>query len=311
MSSVVATISSVFIYVLIGYFLKKINIIPIKIEKIFTNISFNILLPLALITYFWLITFPDIYILKFLISFFGAGIFIFILSFSIGKQFLNFKIDDSAIFGLGACFGNSVALGIPLMYSILGPVNAMPYMILVLFHGIIHFTYTTLIIESYRNRDHSNLKKIIYMTLGLAQNATLAGMFIGLTLNYLNAPFPQTLLIVLKTLTMFALPTVLVSMGMGLASFKIDSNFSHSLILTTLKNFIYPLIAFVLAKYIFILSPMLIFIVTMAAALPSGTQTYYFSFRYNALQKTISANVVISTFVSFFTLSFILYFFGY
>ena len=79
MSSVVATISSVFIYVLIGYFLKKINIIPIKIEKIFTNISFNILLPLALITYFWLITFPDIFILKFLISFFGAGIFIFIL----------------------------------------------------------------------------------------------------------------------------------------------------------------------------------------------------------------------------------------
>ena len=92
---------------------------------------------------------------------------------------------------------------------------------------------------------------------------------------------------------------------------NIDSNFSHSLILTTLKNFIYPLIAFVLAKYIFILSPMLIFIVTMAAALPSGTQTYYFSFRYNSLQKTISANVVISTFISFFTLSFILYIFGY
>ena len=57
--------------------------------------------------------------------------------------------------GLGSCFGNSVALGIPLMYSLLGPFNSMPYMILVFFHGFIHFTYTTLIIEGYRNRDSS------------------------------------------------------------------------------------------------------------------------------------------------------------
>ena len=108
-----------------------------------------------------------------------------------------------------------------------------------------------------------------------------------------------------------ALPTVLISMGMALAGFRIDSYFSYSLILTTLKNFLYPLIAFILAKYIFFLSPLFIFIVTMAAALPSGTQTYYFSFRYNSMQKIISTNVVISTFVSFFTLSFLLLIFGY
>ena len=71
------------------------------------------------------------------------------------------------------------------------------------------------------------------------------------------------------------------------------------------------MIAFVLAKYVFLLSPLLVFIVTMAAALPSGTQTYYFSYRYNSLQNIISANVVVSTFVSFFTLSILLFLFGY
>ena len=311
MSSVISTIIGVFIYVLIGYILKKIRIVPSKMEQVFTIISFNVLLPIALITNFWLITFPEILILRFLICFFGAGILIFAISFLIGKHFFKFKIDDSALFGFGACFGNSVALGIPLMYSILGPINAMPYMILVLFHGIIHFTYTTLIIESYRNRNHSYLKMIIYTALGLAQNAALAGMIIGLALNYFSVPFPESLLVILQILTKIALPTVLISMGMALAGFSISSDFSYSLILTTLKNFVYPLIAFIFAKYIFLLSPLLIFIVTMAAALPSGTQTYYFSFRYNSLQKIISTNVVISTFVSFFTLSIILFIFGY
>jgi predicted permease len=311
MSSVLSTILGVFGYVLIGYILKKLHIVPNKLEQIFTSISFNVLLPIALITNFWLITFPDVFIIKLLISFFGAGIIIFILSFLIGKHLFLFKVDDSALFGLGACFGNSVALGIPLMYSILGAVKTMPYMILVLFHGIIHFTYTTLIIESYRNRNQSNLKKVIFTIVGLAQNAALAGMVIGFALNYFSVPFPESLQKILLPLTNTALPTVLVAMGMGLAGFKIISDSFHFLILTILKNFVYPMIAFVLAKYVFLLSPLLVFIVTMAAALPSGTQTYYFSYRYNSLQNIISANVVVSTFVSFFTLSILLFLFGY
>jgi len=204
-----------------------------------------------------------------------------------------------------------VALGIPLMYSILGPVDAMPYMILVLFHGIIHFTYTTLIIESYRNRKQSNINKIIKTIFGLVQNIILVGMFVGLALNYFEIPFPNTLQNILQPIAKLALPTVLISMGMALGGFKITANLSYSIVLTTLKNFIHPLIAFILAKYIFLMSPLLVFIVTIAAALPSGTQTYYFSYRYNSLQNIISTNVVISTFVSFFTLSIVLLLFGY
>ena len=91
MSNVFSTILGVFGYVLIGYILKKFQFIPRKFEQIFTSISFNVLLPLALITNFWLITFPDVFIIKLLISFFGAGIIIFILSFLIGKYFFNLR----------------------------------------------------------------------------------------------------------------------------------------------------------------------------------------------------------------------------
>ena len=159
MNNLFFAVIGVFGYIIIGYFIKKLNIIPNLIEKNFNLISFNILLPIALITNFWKIEFPEILVYQLLISFFGAGIIIFIIGFFFSKHFYNFKTDDSALFGLGSCFGNSVAFGIPLMYSILGPINAMPYMILVLFHGFIHFTYTTLIIEGYRNRSEQNFKK--------------------------------------------------------------------------------------------------------------------------------------------------------
>ena len=64
-------------------------------------------------------------------------------------------------------------------------------------------------------------------------------------------------------------------------------------------------------KYIFLMPETLIVIATLAAALPSGSQTYYFSYRYNSLQETITSNILLSTFVSFFTLSFLIIIFGY
>ena len=311
MTSLLTTVFGVFGYILVGFVIKKINIIPDQFSKIYNYVSFNALLPLALITNFWTITFPELIVHQLILAFFGAGIIIFLIGFFFSKKFLNFKTDDSALFGLGACFGNSVAFGIPLMYSILGPIDAMPYMILVLFHGFIHFTYTTLIIEGYRNRTYSIFKMLVKTITGLAKNIVLFAMFIGITLNYSQIPFPDSLEIILTPITNIALPAVLISLGFALAGFKIINEASHSLVLTTLKNFVHPLIAFTVAKYIFSMPHLLIFIVTMAAALPSGSQTYYFSYRYNSLQKIISANIVLSTFVSFFTLSFLIIIFGY
>jgi len=311
MTSLLTSVFGVFGYIFIGFIIKKINIIPDQFSKIFNYVSFNALLPLALITNFWTIKFPELIVYQLILAFFGAGIIIFLIGFFFSKKFLNFKTDDSALFGLGACFGNSVAFGIPLMYSILGPFEAMPYMILVLFHGFIHFTYTTLIIEGYRNRSYSIFKMLVKTITGLAKNIILFAMFIGIALNYSQIPFPASLEIILTSITNIALPAVLISLGFALAEFKIINETSHSLVLTTLKNFIHPLIAFVIAKYIFSMPHLLIFIVTMAAALPSGSQTYYFSYRYNSLQKIISANIVLSTFVSFFTLSFLIIIFGY
>lgn len=311
MISLVTTVFTVFGYICFGFILKKTNIISNSIFKIYNFLSFNILLPIALITNFWSISFPKLTNYNFIIIFFGTGITIFIIAFYIGRVFFNLKTDDCALFGLSSCFGNSVAFGIPLMFSILGPVDAMPYMILVLFHGLVHFTYTTIIIEGYRNRELATSKIIIYTILGLLKNVILLGMFIGFFLNTYNIEMPSILKSFLIPLSYIALPALLISLGISIGGYKIIHNISHSLVLTGLKNIIFPFIAFIAAKYIFSIPQLLIVTVTLAAALPSGTQTYYFSYRYNSMQKTITSNIVISIFVSFFTLSFLIKVFGY
>ena len=302
-------VSSVFGYILFGFFVNKLQILPKKYIDYFDFTGFNILLPLALIIYFWQVSFPQIDSIGLIISFFASGIFIFITGFLISKQFLNFKTDDSALFGLASCFGNTVAMGIPLMYAVLGPINTIPYMILVFFHGIIHFSYTVIIIEVYRNRKKSIVEIFYQILLGIIKNIVLFGMIIGFILNYSNLIVPSIMKEPLDIFVKLALPMVLISLGLALGNFKIRENIYGALLLTILKNFIHPIIAFCLAHFILELDSLLVIIVTMAAALPSGAQSYYFAYRYNSLQAVVSSNVVLSTFVSFFTLSLLLVFF--
>ena len=152
MIDLISIIAGVFGYIGAGYIINKTNIFSKRITEYFDLLCFNILLPLALISYFWQVTFPPINSTGLMLSFFGSGIIIFAIGFFISRLVLNYKPDNSALFGLASCFGNSVAMVIPLMYSILGPINTIPYMLLVFFHGFVHFTYTTVIIEIYRNR---------------------------------------------------------------------------------------------------------------------------------------------------------------
>ena len=92
--------------------------------------------------------------------------------------------------------------------------------------------------------------------------------------------------------------------------YKVGS-FKRSIILTFLKNILHPLIAFTMSKFFLNLDELLVMTVTLAAALPSGSQTYYFAFRYNSQKELVSSNIVLSTFVSFFTLSILIILFDF
>ena len=92
MNSLIYVIFSVFGYVIIGFIIKKFLNLSEKISNKFDYLSFNILLPLALITYFWQIEFPQINTLLLLISFFGGGILVFLIGFHVSKLLLQKKL---------------------------------------------------------------------------------------------------------------------------------------------------------------------------------------------------------------------------
>ena len=85
MNSLIYIIFSVFSYIIIGFVIKKYFNLSNNITSKFDYLSFNIFLPLALITYFWQIEFPKIDTLLLLVSFFGSGIMVFLIGFQVSN----------------------------------------------------------------------------------------------------------------------------------------------------------------------------------------------------------------------------------
>ena len=77
MNSLLYVILSVFSYVILGFIIKKYFNVSYKIIGKFDYLSFNILLPIALITYFWQINFPSFNTLNLLFVFFWSWNFYF------------------------------------------------------------------------------------------------------------------------------------------------------------------------------------------------------------------------------------------
>ena len=306
MINIFLKVLTTFMFILAGYILKRMRIISENVEKKISFLSFNLLLPTAVALN---IIFSDFSIIDihFLSTFFMSGIFILISSFLIGKYTFRLNGNDSSVFGFSACYGNLVSIGIPIIFAVIGPENSIPFILLAVSQGIIFIPLTEFLIHQLGD-NRGNLTNLFR---GVFFNSLIIGSFLGFIIHYSNVPMHPSLKTLIVPITDFALPSVLVSLGMTIAGISITNSLQKIYILTIIKNIIFPLITFINAKFFFHLNPDLTFMVTFAAALPSGVQTYYMSHRYNSLITIVPKNVLLSTLVSVLSLSILLMLFGY
>ena len=126
-------------------------------------------------------------------------------------------------------------------------------------------------------------------------------------LNISNTSFPKFIKEAYEPFSLVLVPTMLIIIGTGLSSFSLSMHRNKLIGLIIFKNLLHPIFGYILARYMFCFDHSLIIIITLAASFPSGIQTYYFSSRYNVLSDLSSANILLSTFISIFTISIVVF----
>ncbi|MEM9774101.1 MAG: AEC family transporter [Chloroflexota bacterium] len=138
------------------------------------------------------------------------------------------------------------------------------------------------------------------------KNPIIIAIFLGLLFNLLRLPISEYLFNTLVLLRSAALPTALFMMGGSLANYRLGGQMSRAFTIVALKMFIAPTLVYLLVTFVFDVPDLWAAVAVVTAALPVGINSAVFANKYDSAVAPVGSAVLLSTFLSIGTISFLL-----
>lgn len=307
MAEILIIIAPVFLVLLLGYGLGKTSLFPDGASDVLITFVWYIAIPCLMFREIASRELPQAHEFLLVITYYSPVIVLYLTAVIIAKYAFKLTSAEQGVFALSACFANGGFIGIPLMEGAFGKEGVRLLLVILSFQSILLLTTTTIIIESAGGgaSKFSILKKTLN---SIVHNPLLVALISSLTWAGLGIPFPHWLDRVLALPAQSASPVGLFAAGMALSGVTIAGDLRHAGVSVFLKAFAIPAAVFVITNYIAGLPPLWVAVATLTAALPTGMVAYSFATQYGGIgSRRAASTVLISTAVSFFTLSFLLY----
>lgn len=307
----------IFMVILLGYFFGKLKPDSGSSDKLINDYVLYIALPALL---FLAIAKADINELKqwgFISSSLIGIVCIYLLSGFIAKC-RGIPLPQSSILSMGACYGTTGYMGVPILISVYGQEAALPAAIATILHNIpaimaviiswdlfaaSHKTETTSVATSFWKAFKTTFT-----------NPLTVSVLAGLVFVVFGIRMPAFLEAFASFLGSAAGPTALFALGLGLSRLNIKEHVTGEALgivapMLILKIIVQPAITLLAGVYLFGMgeenSIWLAAAVVMAAQ-PIGAGVYVFAKKYEYKEDTISLAIIASLLISLMTLPVIL-----
>lgn len=218
-------------------------------------------------------------------------------------------VDDAAaaapgVRGVSAVFGNSVQMGIPMAAAMFGEAGLSIHIAIVSLHSLVLLTLATVFTEidlargrARRAQTPTHRGRMLLSTAkaALVHPVTLP-ILAGLAWNLTGWPLPSVADELLSLLGQAVVPLCLVLIGLSLAMFGIKGSAIEAVKLSALKLLVLPLLVLAVSHGLFGLSGLPLWVLVMAAALPTGNNAILMAQRYDSREAEATTTVVLSTF---------------
>ncbi|MBL8700540.1 MAG: AEC family transporter [Alphaproteobacteria bacterium] len=204
---------------------------------------------------------------------------------------------SAGIGAMGACFGNTVLLGIPIVERAFGAPGLRVLVLIVSIHSAIFFTLTTLLAEADRGR--ARIRDTVLATARtMARNAIVLAIFGGALWRLTGMPLWAPLDGALALLGGATIPLALIAVGSGLAAFRLGEGAGGLGAITFVKLAGLPALVWLVAAPGLGLDATTVAVATIAAALPVGTNVYVIARRYGVDESAVAGAILVSTLAS-------------
>src|ERR1700722_14928940 len=222
---------------------------------------------------------------------------------------------DASVDAIAGSYPNTGYIGFPLCMIAFGPVSQTPTTIATILVACVLFAIAIVLIEVGLQTERAPHRLALKVVGSLARNPLIVSPIVGVLVASAHVTLPQSAETFLKLLGGAASPCALVSLGLFLAEKRPTQTEGAkpgaSLLLTATKLLLQPALTWWLAARVFALSPLLVEMAVVLAALPTGTGPFMLAEFYRREAHITSRTILLSTLGSLVTLSLLLLFMGH
>jgi predicted permease len=238
-----------------------------------------------------------------------AGLFVLILA---ARLLSGRHLADASVDAIAGSYPNTGYIGFPLCLIAFGPVSQTPTTIATILVACVLFAIAIVLIEIGLQSERAPHRLALKVLGSLARNPLIVAPIVGVLVAGVHVTLPQSAETFLKLLGGAASPCALVSLGLFLAAKREvkagAAKADASLMLTGTKLLLQPALTWWLAARVFSLSPLLVEMAVVLAALPTGTGPFMLAEFYRREAHITSRTILLSTVGSLVTLSLLLLF---
>lgn len=228
------------------------------------------------------------------IAYFTGLAIVWALAMLVASRIFARKGPELVVSGFAAAQSNTVFVGVPMILKAYGDAGAVPLGLLLAIHLPVTMTIATLLAEG-RSASVAMLVKRLFT------HPIILGILLGSAARPFIDLIPQPLWTIVDLLAGAAVPCALISLGIAMRRYGLESGLGLPAILSALKLGLHPLIVYVLATQVFQMPPHWSGVAVLFAACPCGINAYLFAERYRQGVADASSAITLSTLLSLFT----------
>ncbi len=311
MSSIITSVVPVFALIALGYLAARFKLLAADAARALSQFVFLFAIPALLFRTAASVDLSATAPWPLWGAYFTAAAFVWMIAVSISRQVPSLRPAGGASAAIAATFGNLVMLGFPLSLGYFGEAALVPAALLVSIHAPVQWLAATMLAQWAGRGAGEPMSKILgEFASSLVKNPIVVALIGGSAWGLTGLAIHPVLDRPIELLSEAGIPTALFALGLSLAAHGIKGHLGAVSIVLILKMALFPAVAWVVAVYVFALSPLEVGIVVLFSALPTGANAYIFAEQHRAAVPVVSGAIALGTALAILTISLVLWLLG-
>jgi len=207
-----------------------------------------------------------------------------------------------AVFALSASYSNNVIVGLPVLLAALGEQVLGIIFLIVTFHSAMLFALTSAIAARAKTKQDTKQFNYLNFIKQTLNNPLIISILSGLLVNISGIAMPDFIQDSLALISKPAITLALFILGASLAFYKVRQELTFISIACFSKLILLPTLVLLTSQYIFKLEPLVVSVLVILSACPTGVNAYLIAASHQQHQQTVAGTIVLSTIISIATI---------